>query len=448
MSRYFSPKQIAKWALFALFLMPAAAFAQLLQGQIPNMRSYDKTGINVFEPRKDTSAVFNGPTLRIGAGFTQEFQNLKHQNTATKSNSAALYGISPGFNTAMANLYTDFLLADGIHLNVSIYLSTRHHNEAWVKGGFIQFDKLPFKGEFWDNLMKNVTIKIGHYEINYGDAHYRRTDGGHALYNPFIENYIIDGYGTEIGGEVYYQCPKSGLFGMVGLTNGMMKGNVDSVVNTVANGNIKKNPAIYGKIGIDRQLSELVRVRLSGSYYHINSSPTNDLYNGDRAGSNYFMVMEKPYVVPASGTGAYSGDGFSGRLNPGMAYKVDAFMANGFAKVAGFEVFGTLEHSQGRSSAEKTNRQFTQYAVDALYRFGKSENLFVGARYNNVLAELKDIAGSVTIDRTAFAAGWFLTRNVLLKGEYVTQNYKNFPTTDYRNGGKFDGYVIAATIGF
>ncbi|HVW61722.1 MAG TPA: hypothetical protein VHC48_16835 [Puia sp.] len=442
------PKQIVRWVLMAASLMPAAAFAQLLQGQIPNMRAYDKTGINVFEARKDTSAAFNGPTLRIGAGFTQEFQGLKHENSTTKAgNTAALYGISPGFNTAMANLYTDFLLADGIHLNVTVYLSTRHHNEAWVKGGYLQFDKLPFKGEFWDQLMKNVTIKIGHFEVNYGDAHYRRTDGGHALYNPFIESYIVDAYGTEIGGEVYYQC-KSGLFGMVGLTNGMIKGSVDSPVNNAVNGNIKKNPAIYGKLGFDKQLNNLVRVRLSGSYYHVNSSPSNDLYNGDRAGSGYFMVMEKPYVVPADGTGAYAGDAFSGRLMPGFSYKVDAAMLNGFAKIAGFEVFGTLEHSEGRTNTEKSNRQFTQYAVDGIYRFGREENLFIGARYNNVLAELKGIPAPITVERTAFSAGWFLTKNILLKGEYVTQKYEKFPTSDYRNGGKFDGYVIAATIGF
>ena len=46
--------------------------------------------------------------------------------------------------TAQANLFTDVQLADGIRMNVTTYLSTRHHNEAWVKGGYIQFDKLPF----------------------------------------------------------------------------------------------------------------------------------------------------------------------------------------------------------------------------------------------------------------------------------------------------------------
>ena len=115
---------------------------------------------------------------------------------------------------------------------------------------------------------------------------------------------------------------------------------------------------------------------------------------------------------------------------------------------AGLELFGTFEHSQGRSSSETSNRQFNQYAVDGVYRFGHHENLFVGLRYNGVTAELKGIGAPVTINRVAAAAGWFLTKNILLKGEYVTQNYKDFPGTDYRNGGKFDGYVVAATIGF
>ena len=112
----------------------------------------------------------------------------------------------------MANLFVDIQLADGIQLNVTTYLSTRHHNEAWVKGGYIQFDKLPFKGKFWNNLMDVTTIKVGHMEVNYGDAHFRRSDGGHALYNPFMESYIMDAYATEIGGEVIVQ--KNGLVWM------------------------------------------------------------------------------------------------------------------------------------------------------------------------------------------------------------------------------------------
>lgn len=426
---------------FGGFLSTQQATAQLLQGTIPNMRPYDKSGINYFETKKDT-ATFNGPTLRIGAGFTQEFQNLQDQNSSV----LPLYKISPGFNQAEANLYTDFLLADGIHLNLSLYLSTRHHNETWVRGGYIQFDKLPFKGAFWADIMKYTTIRVGQMEINYGDAHFRRTDGGHAIYNPFIENYIVDAFATEIGGEVTVQ--NKGLFGMIGVTNGMLKASVDSVAVTTQNGSIHKNPAIYGKVGYDPVLPGRTRLRISASYYHLGSTSSSDLYFGDRAGSSYWMVMEQPYTVPPSGESAYEGDGFSGRLNPGFSYKVDGLMLNGLAKVGGLEVFGTFEHGQGRTATETSDRQFNQFAIDGLYRFGSHENLFVGVRYNTVTAELKGMPSPITINRVAGAAGWFVTKNILVKGEYVSQAYNDFPAKDYRSGGKFNGYVVAATVGF
>ncbi|HSF45465.1 MAG TPA: hypothetical protein VLA58_05620, partial [Chitinophagaceae bacterium] len=178
---------------------------------IQNFRYYDQRGINVFETPKD-NVTFQGLRVRFGAGFTQQFQGLKHENylsgtpalpTTSPEYNNQLYKLSAGFNTAQANLNMDVQLADGIRLHLVTYLSARHHNEAWVKGGYIQFDKLPFKGQFWDKLMDHITVKVGHMEINYGDAHFRRSDGGQTLYNPFMENYIIDAFTTEIGGEVY-----------------------------------------------------------------------------------------------------------------------------------------------------------------------------------------------------------------------------------------------------
>ena len=44
--------------------------------------------------------------------------------------------------------------------------------------------------------------------------------------------------------------------------------------------------------------------------------------------------------------------------------------------------------------------------------------------------------------------GYFITKNVLMKAEYVNQEYKDFLSTDYRAGGKFKGFVIEAVVGF
>jgi hypothetical protein len=35
-----------------------------------------------------------------------------------------------------------------------------------------------------------------------------------------------------------------------------------------------------------------------------------------------------------------------------------------------------------------------------------------------------------------------------LKAEYVDQQYNKFPVEDYRAGGKFNGYVVEAVVGF
>lgn len=416
---------------------------------------YDQRGIHKFETGKVPDSIpFEGLRIRFGAGFTQQYQNLKHENTAlnnTGTGANRLYPLTPGFMTAMANLFTDVQLADGIRLNLTTYLSTRHHNEAWVKGGYIQFDKLPFNTPFFNKLMEVATIKVGHMEINYGDQHFRRSDAGQAIQNPFMEGYIADAFATEIGGEVYLQ--KGGLFGMLGVSNGMIKGHVDSVYETkatdgtVIDDQTTRRPSIYLKGGVDKSLGEKLRVRVSGSLYH-NSGQYGSgltLYSGDRGGSNYQNVMEAKPI----GT-AYTAMYTSGRFNPGFTNKITAIMLNGFLKAGGLELFGTYERANGRAKTETEERKMSQLAGDVVYRFGKAENLYIGGRLNTVNSELL-LAGAITdvkINRTALAAGWFVSRNVLMKAEYVIQKYKDFPNTDFRNGGKFNGYVIEAVVGF
>ena len=351
--------------------------------------------------------------------------------------------------TAQANLFIDAQLADGITLNVTNYMSARHHNEFWVKGGYLQVDKLPFDGgEFLNNLMKYTTIKAGHFEVNYGDAHFRRPDGGNTLQSPFMEGNIMDAFATEIGGEVYLQ--KDGLFGMLGVTNGMIKGHVDSTFKTTADANVNRNPSIILKAGIDKQVTEKVRLRLSGSLYTNSSNAGSGLtlYSGDRTGSNYQNVME--VGQDAAGVAkAYTAMMSSGRYNPGFSKKITAVMVNGFAKVYGFEAFLTYETAKGRSKTETADRTANQFAIEGLYRFGANEKFYMGAKYNTVTNKPTAVyTKDVTINRTVIGAGYFLTKNILMKAEYVNQEYKDFLLTDYRAGGKFDGFVIEAAIGF
>jgi hypothetical protein len=423
--------------------------AQAQQTPVQFFRPNNKQGLHSFETTKADTTVFTGMKVRIGGNFTQDFQMLSHHNNAAPVivngvNTNKLATITNGFNLAMANLNIDAQLEDGIRMNLTMYLSTRHHEETWVKGGYIQFDKLPFlKNAKIDSIMKDFTIKAGDYEIDYGDQHFRRTDGGNAIYNPFVENYIMDAFATEIGGEIYFH-PKSGFIAMAGITNGQLNPTViaPTKIDSATGKTNKYPPAFHGKLGYDKQLSQDFRFRITGSVYAVKSAAGNSLFNGDRTGSHYYFVMENTAATAAD-------NAFSGRFNPRFSQQVTTFMINPFVKYKGLELFGAYEMAQGRVITEKKMRTATQFAVDLIYRFPKGkENFWIGARYNSVTTKLALNTNDVTIDRAVASVGWFVTKNIAIKAEYMQQQYQNFAATDIRSGGKIDGIMIQATVGF
>jgi hypothetical protein len=312
---------------------------------------------------------------------------------------------------------------------------------------------MPFlKSELIDDIMKNVTFVIGQSDIDYGDQHYRRSDGSNTIYNPFVENYIMDEFATEIGIHAYYKCDKTGLFAMGGMTNGEL--NAVNIASTKIDAKTGRTnyytPAFLGKLGYDKQLTNDFRLRLTGSFYTVNSANSSTLFGGDRTGSRYYNVMSNP--TTAAGTvlsQAVDYNAFSGRFNPGFSQENHAYMGNLFFKYKGFEFFGTIESAKGRSITETTTRGVKQYAGDVVYRFPENtENFWVGYRYNTVSATILGNTTHVTVNRSAASAGVFMTKNIMMKAEYVSQAYKDYDATNIFNGGKFKGFVIEAAISF
>jgi len=441
--------------LLLLTILAGNVMAQF-QPAIQYFRPYDKRGINVFETSKEDTVVYDGLKLRLGAGFTQGFQSLEHSN-GLNVDPSALYELGSGFPLAQANLNIDVQLYDGVRLNLVSYMSSHHHNEFWVKGGYLQVDKVTFlHSEFMDKLWQNLTLKVGHMEVNYGDAHFRRSDGGNTFWNPWIENNIMDEFTTEIGAELYYQ--NKGFIAMAALTDGEIQGNVYKP----SSDNIsKRKPSLYGKVGYDKQFTDNFRARLTGSFYTTKSSISNTIFGGDRTGSNYQYVMENAPVT-------LTGNAFSGRFNPGFRDNVTTFMINPFVKYSGLEIFGTFEFAKGASSFENGegtsweatgDREANQTAIEALYRFGKKENFYIGGRYIKVdatviegaTAALPGTQYDVTIDRVSVGGGWFVTPNILMKAEYVNQNYDGYQDTGANSRfyeGNFKGIVIQGSIAF
>ena len=445
--------------------------AQVSFGKIQNQIPRNQNGINQFDVKKDTVA-FKGLSVDMGAAFALQFQALNSFNDQINLTTAPNYrlnNLGNNFNLPNANFTIGAQLYDGVRVNLDVYLASRHHNETWVKGGYLQIDKLDFiKKDFLADFMQYTTIKIGQMENNYGDAHFRRSDNGNAFMNPFVGNNIMDAFITEMGAEVYYN--RSGFVSMIGVTNSKLNQDVGEIAVTAPtaakpNSNTTVSPSILAKLGWDKQINEDLRIRITGSYYHTANSSGN-LYASDRAGSRFYGVMSHadytiidPVTNENLNTVANNFDPKAnkdtGRFNPGYGNWATSYMVNPFIKYKGLEFFGTLEFTSGGDfKGTDETRKVNQYVGDVVYRFGEGERFYIGGKYNLVDGKLSNAsAQAIQINRFEAAAGWFMTKNVLAKLEYVDQNYKKFSqfngaTPNDFFGGSFKGLMFEAVILF
>ncbi|MEQ8928147.1 MAG: hypothetical protein RLO81_20190 [Fulvivirga sp.] len=419
-------KNYLKLSTLALILVSMTAYAQ--KGRLMQYeRPVGKDGINIYEaPKADTIEFEGDMKVRVGGDYSILFQGLSQENDATAPEQ--LVDLSSNFALPTANLNIDVQIKDGLRMHVRTYLSSRHHPEAWVKGGYFQVDNLDFiKEGLLSGVMEKARFRFGMNDINYGDTHFRRSDNARSMYNPFVGNYIMDAFTTEPFAEISYF--PGDLFAVLGISNGRL----NQAPVTGDDGH-----AVYAKLGYDKQVNDDLRFRLTGSYYSSSERSTRDyLYNGDRAGARYYNVLEGV---------DNGGSDFDPRFNPRFGYQ-NSIMINPSVIYGGFEFFGLFETVE--NGDDDIGGSLTHLGAEALYRFGGRDQLYFGARFNQVDGELADGAPSITISRTNIGGGWFLTDHVMTKIEYVTSKYEGDGFIgDKRQGAEFDGFVIEAVISF
>ncbi|MCA1919097.1 MAG: hypothetical protein LDL38_06835, partial [Flavobacterium piscis] len=133
-----------------------------------NQISRGKDGINVFDVQKDTRE-FKGLSIDLGGAFNMDFQATNSFNdqpaniTTTTANGTTTRSITGyrlmntenNFTLPGADMYIGAQLFDGVRVNLDVYLASRHHNDGYVKGGYLQIDKLDFiKKDFLADVMK------------------------------------------------------------------------------------------------------------------------------------------------------------------------------------------------------------------------------------------------------------------------------------------------------
>ncbi len=394
-----------------------------------------------FEEPKVESESFTKVKVEVGGDFAIQYQALDHE---ANNPGYPLIALGSNLNLPTANFNLNTLLAPGIKVNLETYLSSRHHNEAWVKGGYLLIDKMPFLPAS-DKLMEYLTIKAGVMHPNVGDHHFRRSDNGSVLRNTFVGNYILDDYSTNTGVEVMFR--NNGWLLMGGVNNGTLN---PALATTKGTGegkeyierNMVEELAFVWKASYDKQISEVFRLRATLSGSHQGETISGSLHSGDRTGSRYYFVMNRQ-----AGDGSefdVSKNFTSGNFSPGSFTKDNTLVANLLLKYSGLELFGTFEKAKGITT-RAVDYDFVQFAMEAIYRMGKQQQWFLGARYNTVAN--KETSPQMQVSRVQFAGGWFMTKNVVMKLEYVDQKYENFTAT-YGDKAGFSGFMLEAGISF
>jgi hypothetical protein len=454
------------YLLAAGLLSLTAANAQVTFGDMQNQISRSKDGINVFDVQKDDRE-FKGLSVDLGGAFNMDFQTINSFNdqpdifaTPSKITGYRLMNTENNFVLPAADMTIAAQLFDGVRVNLDIYLASRHHNETYARGGYLQIDKLDFiKKDFLADIMKYATIKIGQMENNYGDAHFKSSDNGSTLRNAFVGNNIMNAFTTEMGIEVYYN--RNGLVSMLGATNGNLNQGTQEVMYPANSGaNNVVSPTVLAKLGYDKQLDKDLRVRLTGSLYHNANLGNSNLYSSSRSGFGFWGVLNNNAY---KNNGVDVASNYNSKSTPEATFDpkfknwATSYMINPFVKYQGIEFFGTAEFaSGGDKEGIDDKRTVTQYAADLIYRFGKKEQFYIGGKYNTVSGKLSNAdAKKVTVDRFESSIGWFMTKNIVAKLDYVSQNYKDYtqfvgPTANANNfyGGKFNGLVFEAAISF
>ncbi|MCA1747328.1 MAG: hypothetical protein LC655_06500, partial [Bacteroidales bacterium] len=274
------------------------------------------------------------------------------------------------------------------------------------------------------------------------DAHFFRSDNGRVINNPFVGNYIMDAFTTAPAFEALFR--HNGIIAMAAITTGSLRPQLSGYSGfsgTYTDYHAYEELAAYWKAGYDSELNDDIRVRATISGYHSKNNHFGSLYNGDRTGSRFYLVMQPQTGDGSADVNPASGH-TTGRWGPGFSDELNAFMFNLFAKVKGFEFFGTYETNTGTSPFNGSEFNFNQIGVQGLYRFGKAEQFYAGAKYNTV-----SNSNDMSVDRIEAGGGWNLTENILIKLDYVNQNYTNFIASYGENAG-FNGVMFEAAISF
>ena len=372
-------------------------------------------------------------------------QALDHKN-AYDSKGVALPKVEPGFQNAFGDLgfVGKFGKKQELEVVFDLYLSSRNHpSTTYGDEGYMILHGVPENLEslkFLRPVLSKVDIKAGQMLLNFGDAIQQRSNNAIVQKNPLVGNFVVDPNIVSIAMEVSNK-PGGRYQWLAGISNG----------TTTEDWNAGRGFAYHGKLAV----YPIQPLRASLSYIAADNSENAtkaaggsaiQMFSGNRSGERYAGIL---------GGGQAPGGVFPQAGEKFSAAQFDVTFDDKNIPVKFYGNYGrTKDRDINGSAAGTPEETWNYYAAQVVYRFTPA--LYAAARYSGATTSMLGGAPSDgKVNRIQLGGGLWLTKNLLMKVEYVDQKYRGFAAGQMVNNGiqawrdpEFSGVISEVSFAF
>ncbi|NNM89218.1 MAG: hypothetical protein HKL95_11965 [Phycisphaerae bacterium] len=370
----------------------------------------------------------------MGFWTVGRFQAIQQFNAGSKS------GLNPGFQNPYANLSLYATIPGKFDMFADFYVaSAPHPNTMYGHEGYMVFKQIPGFGpnSLPNQLFDYINAKVGAFDIDFGDNNYHRSNNAWVQNNPLIGNPLVDPNTEEIGAEVY--SVKGPIYWLIGGGSG----------TTTMHFDYGAQPSIHAKIwGYPTK-----DLRLSASVYHEDmgesgngpsGTETTHLFSAQRSGGVYAAV--------------FGGGDNPGQITPQAGNDVTAVQGDITYESWPWESYSYVGWTQdtnanGQAPGSPSER-WLYGSSNVVYHITPA--LYLAAQYSYAFAgSVHGVDTNGWVDRIQVGGGYWLTRSILTKLEYVQEQYHSFggntgvvDSVNAAMGPGFNGVVMEVSFGF
>lgn len=361
----------------------------------------------------------------FGVNTVGTFQALDQEN-AYNAQDKNLGELDPGFQTAWGDLKFGAWYGENkdIEMFFDLYLASRPHpSSTYGHQGYLLIHRLPdpIALPFVNNIFKYVDLKVGAFEIDYGDQWIHRSNNADVQRNPLVGNFVFDPNSTEVGGEIRTKENRWGG-AVIGVASG-----------TTTENFVEGRPLGYhGKIWF----TPVKPLRASLSLYDVDHSDTpprnaggtgTTIITGNRSGERYGGVLG----------GGQAPGGVLTNIGKDVTMWEAAVTAD-LGRASVFVNYGRAEDADVNGSQPgKPGEAWNYYAAQSVVNL--TERFYGAARYSVAEAdEINDVTSNGIVQRYQVGGGYWINRYMLAKVEYVHQTYEEFAENTIVNGVRVD----------